>query len=189
MTDKIIIDEVNVYECEHYIRGECTAKYYLENGYEIRNFFDCEKFPNCYYKQLQRKTAECEELNRKLNNEKIADKSEIEIFNQTCLDLQEELKESISKFEELKIKLMQKDEVNAFFNIPIEGWSSDPCAICESKNEYQRYKQVLEEIEEYCKKHIKMRLKNCHYQYTNNSRILVPIKKILDKAKEAENDR
>ena len=67
--------------------------------------------------------------------------------------------------EELKNKLMQKDEVNAFFNTPIEGWSSDPCAICESKNEYPRYKQELrdkttecEELKEQLEKNRKLTL-------------------------------
>lgn len=48
--------------------------------------------------------------------------------------------------EELKIKLMQKDEVNTFFNTPIEGWSSNPCDICESKNNYEQLKQECEEL-------------------------------------------
>ena len=63
---------------------------------------------------------------------------------------QAELREKTAECEELKNKLMQKDEVNAFFNTPTEGWSSDPCAICESKNEYPRYKQALDDIEVFC---------------------------------------
>ena len=66
--------------------------------------------------------------------------------------LQQELREKNAECEELKIKLMQNSEVNAFFSTPTEGWSSDPCAICESKNEYQRYKQALDEVKEYCNK-------------------------------------
>ena len=36
---------------------------------------------------------------------------------------------------------MKKDEVNTFFNTPIEGWSNDPCGIC-------KYKQTLTDIKE-----------------------------------------
>lgn len=50
--------------------------------------------------------------------------------------------------EELKKQLMQKDEINTFFNTQIEGWSSDPCGICEYKGEYTRYRKALEQIEE-----------------------------------------
>lgn len=70
-------------------------------------------------------------------------------------DLQSELqaerqkvKELEEKSEKLKIKLMQNDEVNTFFNTPIEGWSNDPCGIC-------RYKQALEEIKEMLEVNIK----------------------------------
>ena len=52
--------------------------------------------------------------------------------------------------EKLKIQLMQKDEVNTFvntfFNAPLEGWSSDPCGICESKNNYEQLKQEYENL-------------------------------------------
>lgn len=40
--------------------------------------------------------------------------------------------------ERLKIQLMHKDEVNMFFNTPVEGWSNDPCEICPYKQEYKR---------------------------------------------------
>lgn len=64
MTDKIIIDGVDVSGCEYFDKNEyytCTSE----------NTFDCEECPICYYKQLQRKEQECEELkqnNIQLNN-------------------------------------------------------------------------------------------------------------------------
>ncbi len=110
MTDKIIIiiiDGVDVKECEHY-------KLAFEQSTE---------------------------------NNKIA--------ASTILDLQEQLqaeKEKVRELEEenekLKIQLMQKDEVNTFFNTPIEGWSDNPCGIC-------KYKQALEEIKEIATKGLK----------------------------------
>ena len=48
--------------------------------------------------------------------------------------------------EELKKRLMQKDEVNMFFNTPIEGWDNDLCKICESKNNYEQLKEDYAEL-------------------------------------------
>ena len=95
MTDKQIIEGIDVRECQHY--GKCSTYCYAVDE-------PCSDNPNCYYRQLQRKEQECEEL---------------------------------------KKELMKKDEVNTFFNTPIEGWSNDPCGICELK-------QILAEIKEIC---------------------------------------
>lgn len=66
MTDKpIIIDGVDVTKCRFYKAGICILSYaFVEEGY---NCIICEDCPNCNYKQLQRKTAEYEEL--KKNND------------------------------------------------------------------------------------------------------------------------
>lgn len=105
MTNKIIIDGVDVSECDHYTDGECYFNYFdgISEG-------RCTDFKNCDHKQLQRKTAECEEL---------------------------------------KKKLMQKSEVDMFFNTPVNGWSNNPCDICECK-------QALDEIEKYCNNQISL---------------------------------
>lgn len=59
---KIIIDGVDVSECDHYTDGECYFNYFdgISEG-------RCTDFKNCDHKQLQRKTAEYEEL--KKNND------------------------------------------------------------------------------------------------------------------------
>ena len=62
MTDKeqIIIDEVDVSGC--ILRRRKEANCTVCNGYSSKVFeFDCSDFKNCYYKQLARKTAECEQ--------------------------------------------------------------------------------------------------------------------------------
>ena len=78
MTDKEIIeiDGINVLECEHYqykSLKDCEMRY-PESGdceiglinYLFNGNLDMEKLcvdnPNCYFKQLARKTQECEEL-------------------------------------------------------------------------------------------------------------------------------
>lgn len=45
--------------------------------------------------------------------------------------------------EELKKQLMQKDEINTFFNTQIEGWSNDPCGICPHKAENEELKKEI----------------------------------------------
>ena len=107
MTDKeqIIIDGVDVKNCRRRIGKNNYCRYFKRLCSE-NNF-------NCVWKQLARKTQECEEL---------------------------------------KIKLIQKDEVNTFFNTPIEGWDNDPCKICESKNNYEQLKEDYAELERECER-------------------------------------
>lgn len=76
MTDKkeIIIDGVDVSGCE---------KYPLSNKWHGSIIFckgGCNVYPNCEYKQLQRKTAECEELKKKFSKF-------FNIDNQECWDI------------------------------------------------------------------------------------------------------
>ena len=102
----IIIDGVDVSECIN--RGKhnaCLAKCGIV----------CNIFPSCDFKQLARKIQECESLSSQLD---------FEIQKRECLE---------QECEELKKQLIQKDEVNTFFNTQIEGWDNDPCKICESK--------------------------------------------------------
>lgn len=112
MTDKeqIIIDGVNVSGCvyrDSENRCCCDSSKKNEGEERLTGRGGCAYNPNCYFKQLARKTQECEEL---------------------------------------KKKLMQKDEINTFLNAPIEGWSNNPCDICESKNNYERLNQEYEEL-------------------------------------------
>lgn len=54
MTDKkIIIDGVNVAECEYHSSTPNNELCYMKGN-------KCGDNPNCYYKQLQRKEQECE---------------------------------------------------------------------------------------------------------------------------------
>ena len=83
MTAKEIIeiDGINVLECEHYqykSLKDCEMRYPESGDCEIgllNYLFDgnldmeklCKDNPNCYFKQLSRKTAECKELKKELN--------------------------------------------------------------------------------------------------------------------------
>lgn len=69
MTDKeIIIDGVNVENCMSFLVEELENLNTLEKEYEMTclEYEDgCADNPNCLYKQLARKTQECEELKEK----------------------------------------------------------------------------------------------------------------------------
>lgn len=165
---KIIIDGVDVSECDHYTDGECYFNYFdgISEG-------RCTDFKNCDHKQLQRKAAECEKLKEEKQDycfncdvaermrkvvhaatggrlsyanytvdaieQAYHDQLEIDVEYRTKI-LKEENAKLKAECEELKKKLMQKSEVDMFFNTPVNGWSNNPCDICECK-------QALDEIE------------------------------------------
>lgn len=54
-----------------------------------------------------------------------------------------QLQSKTAECEKLKKQLMQKSEVDMFFNTPIEGWSNDPCGICPHKAENEELKKEL----------------------------------------------
>ena len=70
MTDKQIIDGIDVSGCKHYKNRSCIADYCLTDM--LFSEAKCELNPNCYYKQLQRKEQECEELKRLIAKQKNA---------------------------------------------------------------------------------------------------------------------
>ena len=90
-------------------------------------------------------------------NEKIID-SEKDFYLQKIETLE-------NKCEELKKQLMQKSEVDMFFNTPIEGWSNDPCGICPHKAENEELKGEQNEIKKFLgisHKPIMQRLEELH---------------------------
>ena len=96
MDKQIMIDGVDVKNCRRRIGKNNYCRYFKRLCSE-NNF-------NCVWKQLARKTQECEKL---------------------------------------KKQLMQKSEVDIFFNTPIEGWSTDPCGICQHKAENEELKKEV----------------------------------------------
>lgn len=75
MTDKeIIIDGVDVSGCKNFSCGKCEEENKIPKT--INHFTaDCRMYPNCYFKQLARKTQECEkyeqlfdELDKRVSN-------------------------------------------------------------------------------------------------------------------------
>lgn len=72
MSEKIIIDGVNVAGCEYYASDIDETCRELNGKYDVEvcDFCKCESVDNCYYKQLQRLKQENEELKEiiKTNN-------------------------------------------------------------------------------------------------------------------------
>lgn len=109
MTDKQIIDEMterigfDVQQCG-YLKIIKDALNYPEIGGTFTAFEcnlysrDCDCIERCRYKQLLRKEQECK-------NNKIAHQMELDIYNQECLNLQEELKAKEQECDGLKIML------------------------------------------------------------------------------------
>lgn len=64
MIEPTIIDGVDVSGCEFAEESATTPKC------QINGYIHCDGY-NCRYKQLQRKTAECEELKEELTQEKL----------------------------------------------------------------------------------------------------------------------
>lgn len=113
MTDKevIIVDGVNVLECDEYYIEQVTdqVKCSLSGRY-------CEENKNCMFKQLARKTQECEEL------KKTSNKYYIQV-----LDERDKLRKEVAKFNE-KLELIRL------------------CGTEPLKAKCSRYRKALEEI-------------------------------------------
>lgn len=81
MTVEIIINDVNVSKCE------LLHEFYKRDGYTFYKWgckldLYCEKNPNCSFKQLQRKTAECDILRNHLRRQDIMSSEKIENLSQ-----------------------------------------------------------------------------------------------------------
>lgn len=180
MTDKeqIIIDGVDVSECK-YVCNTVFGKIGCKQPLMEKIY--CSENLNCYFKQLQKEKFE------NLNNRQMVESAENLIYENS--ELYRNIKEKEQECEKLKKQLMQKSEVDMFFNTPIEGWSNDPCGICPHKAENEelkkkfskffnidnqecwdiaflkdenaRYKQALDEIEKELKEDIYCENQEC----------------------------
>ena len=123
MTDKqIIIDGYDVSECLFYQSNfeedyDVKIKHFCSNWH---NSCESANNSNCYFKQLARKTQECEQLKEKYEA--------LKLENQEGYEIVDELKHEYEELEN-KIKKLRK-------NLALEIEASD------------RYRKALKEIEE-----------------------------------------
>lgn len=117
MTKEIIIDGIDVSECDYF------EKQHIEGMFEsddcnvcIDNFCalcwkECEKHNGCYFKQLQRLKKENEELKERLSDAEailIVYKIEKEQYKQALEEIREMLKKSMS---------LKSNAYNHFINV------------------------------------------------------------------------
>ncbi len=123
---------INVNDCE-FLWKEKLPKRVCNNG---NLDCDCNSNPNCYFKQLKRKTQECEELyNEKM---KLIDKS----IEQKC-KIRELIDENAIKEVVYKI--------NGKCAKTVANKVEEIRKIVEGKDcKWSKYKQALDEIEEFC---------------------------------------
>lgn len=174
MTEKIMIDGVDVSECEYWVPGGlgyCRIGLWANDGTHI-----CECEPNCYYKQLARKTEECEKLKEKLNPKlknahcayfegqtglcrakefKRCNPVNCNLYTidelSTILDLQQQLQAEKQKVKELQAENeeLKKELINS------SGTLTDKIraeVFTDLQKENDRYKQALGEIKEHVDK-------------------------------------
>lgn len=182
MTDKqIIIDGVNVAGCEAYKpylgKYDCIA---LGN----KSAATCKGSPNCLFKQLARKTQECEGIKKQLErfkteNEKLKDKAYI-LFDEAIIERDnfiEELKAEKEQVEQEREALQMSDnearEIIAELKAECEELKKeleaiyDDCKGCPTCNEalynanlyakeYRKLKQALTEIKGIAEENIRI---------------------------------
>ena len=139
--------------CSHYVLGECSQKHH--NNCVGRN--QCIK-----------------DLEQECENNKTAYQMELDIYNQECFNLQEELKETLEQLDQLKAE----NEGLKNFHINLVGVKE-----CEIK-ELIKYKQALTEIKDIVEFGFRP-YKVCG-EYNNCCDVL---NEILQKISEVENER
>lgn len=129
MTDKqIIIDGVDVSGCEYCLK---MTKYRCTIQRDVYKCL-CEENPNCYFKQLARKTQECEELR--------------EYHNKCCEEFENEKKELLEKYNQLSRDFYSGKYCNV-----------EKCKqLDQLKVENDKYEQTLIEIKEIAEENIRI---------------------------------
>lgn len=178
MTDKeqIIIDGVDVSECNFlHVEGICTSDSYF-----------CEGHINCYFKQLVRKTQECENYKKRAVCFKDVNKQlgyKYLTIKQKC----EELKEENQKLEmQLCNDCGERDD----YNIPCKMIRDLDYGLQKEIEENDRYRKALEDIKEYTRKQFCDNCEDigsteytCHCEYCEYQEYF----EIIEKAKDGNN--
>ena len=202
MTDKeqIMIDGVDIMDCDYYYVEQATDQVKCDNygGY-------CQEHENCPFKQLTRKTQECEQKEKELlSNEKIINKlmKEVDELKQEC----EEYKKRAVCFkdvnkqlgykyltikqecEELKEEIINKNEKIKELRFSVSDLTNRLCNLnAEQSFRIVDLEQALNEIEKYQKRNCE----TCSFYKTDKCGISCQtfvIIDIINKAKDGNNE-
>lgn len=120
MTDKqeVIIDGVDVSGCKGFNKDGYKRKLFDCHGKELLGYCLCD--PNCYYKQLQRKIAEYEELKDEICNLSLGINGDIKpkVFGRSLKEILEALllnkryKQALDEIEKLASKNIREFHFN-----------------------------------------------------------------------------
>ena len=162
MTEEIIIDGVDVSECEKL--GETIDGITCGLGKRIRFANEiitkhnlCKNNPNCYYKQLKTKQQECEELKKERDTLSITRNKLLDylwVTEENLKDYMEHFNKASDELDQLKQTLTEIKEIAK--NMNNECFYSDfDCKDCDMKNgcTYFNKKQILQKISECEVKH------------------------------------
>lgn len=152
MTDKVVINGVDVSRCEHWnICKQCQLSQLPESDYKLL----CKDNPNCSFKQLSSKTYELEVICKAFDIEyaydddgKICGRSnKLRSLEQECEELKAE-KEVIKKYLGISDKsIMQRLEELTEYKLKRQ------LKYIKIEEERDRYLKALEEIQDFRKKH------------------------------------
>ena len=159
----IYLDGVDVSECLFY-QSNFEEDYDVKIKHFCSNWHNsCESVnnSNCYFKQLARKTQECEELKRKLSNQEQLYQNEIEIYDKSCLELRQEN-------DDLYLERLALNTANSGINALLEV----------KEQECDRYRKALEEIEKVCLEDVHTFADGTTVRYASLDEILNIINKV-----------
>lgn len=168
---KIYVDGVDVGGCEYACNtafGKNGCKYPM-----MKNIY-CSKNPNCYFKQLARKTQECERSRKRISDleERIINHSnEIEEYCSRLADKNKECEELLKENQQLRNSL--SDSLMFKFT--------------GQENETNRYRKALEEIKGLVKNFCKDcgDYEDCNWEKEGCYYSLIPnLKDIINEVKE-----
>lgn len=175
--ERITIDGVDVSKCKHYkINGKCRIPHYQQGIRYVS--CNCDEW-DCYYKQLARKTQECGQKEKEINElHLIIDRlleasgydkniSTVEDFEDVYTDIDYKLgliDDLKQECEELKSESFTREEL-----------------ITIQEKDIDRYLKALEEIEEVCKC-------NFHTPTLEEKELADEILDIINKAKGERNE-
>ena len=144
MTNKTIIDGIDVSECEYFSDLQCSCNYEEWNG-EIMSFKFCKENSNCYFKQNAKLMEENEKL--RTQNEMLLKNNAVQ---QWCDMYNKKDKECYDALLKLAKKEQECEELKSNNKILRNMWETADRNNAKHVVQTDNYKQALDEIEKYC---------------------------------------